>query len=259
MAETYDVVGDVHGCCDELEALLERLGYAVEWVTERGERDVRVSHPQGRKLVFVGDLVDRGPRTPDVLRVAIASQDAGGLSVVGNHDDKLARWLAGRHVTINNGLQNSIEQFEVESEDFRRRVRKFIEALPVYLQLDGGRLVVAHAGLKAEMIGEPESKVRHFALYGDTTGEKDELGYPVRRDWATSYSGEATMVYGHVAAPELEWVNNTICIDTGCVFGGELTALRWPERELVSEPAQREWYSAKRPLGERTRRPKGAS
>jgi protein phosphatase len=256
MAQAYDVVGDVHGCCDELEALLQRLGYAVRWYSdEQDERQVEVTPPAGRKLAFVGDLVDRGPRTPDVLRIAMSVEEAGtGLSVVGNHDDKLARWLAGRNVTINNGLQDSIDQLKLESEAFRQRVQRYIEGLPVYVQLDGGRLVVAHAGLKAEMIGKDPKSVRHFAMYGDTTGERDELGYPVRRDWAANYEGEAAIVYGHVAAPELEWVNNTICIDTGCVFGGELTALRWPERETVSEKARREWYTPKRALADRTRR-----
>lgn len=250
----FDIVGDVHGCCDELEALLAELGYDVEWTGEGNDLDVKVIPPPGRRLVFVGDLVDRGPRSPDVLRIAMAMvESCAGLCVEGNHDNKFARWLGGANVKPGNGLQMSIEQMAEESPAFRHKVRAFIGRLPIYLWLDGGALVVAHAGLKQDMVGSEGGKVRSFALYGDTTGESDEFGYPIRRNWAAEYSGDAAIVYGHVAAPETDWVNNTICLDTGCVYGGKLTALRWPERQLVSVPAKRVHYQAKKPLNERTR------
>lgn len=253
LAGPFDIVGDVHGCADELEALLGRLGYGVAWMTDEGERVASVTPPAGRTLVLVGDLVDRGPRTPDVLRIAIASAQSGGLCVEGNHDNKLARWLAGRTVTQNNGLKASIDQMEAESQAFRDAARSFLDALPTYLWLDGGSLVVAHAGLKEGMIGLQSGPIRAFAMYGDVDGQTDEDGYPIRRDWAAKHSGGTAIVYGHVAAPEAEWVNNTICLDTGCVYGGRLTALRWPEREIVSVPASREWYVTKRSLAERKR------
>jgi protein phosphatase len=247
----FDIVGDVHGCCDELEALLGDLGYRVEW---GANRRVTVTPPSGRSLVFVGDLVDRGPRIPDVLRIAMAMRNAGtALCVEGNHDNKFGRRLNGANVTAGDGLQMSIDQVEAEGAAFKERVRAFIARLPSYLWLDEGRLVVAHAGLKEEMIGREDGKVRSFALYGDTTGEMDEDGYPVRRNWAAGYSGEAAIVYGHVAAPEVQWLNNTICLDSGCCYGGRLTALRWPEREIVSVAAARVYYQAKKPLAERTR------
>ena len=105
------------------------------------------------------------------------------------------------------------------------------------LCLDDGKLVVAHAGMKEEMQGRGSGKVRDFALYGETTGETDEFGLPVRYNWAAEYRGKAMVVYGHTPVPEPEWLNRTINIDTGCVFGGKLTALRYPEKELVSVPA----------------------
>lgn len=251
LAGPFDIVGDVHGCGDELEALLGKLSYRVEW--SGGEVDV--IPPDGRMLVFVGDLVDRGPRTPDVLRIAMDVVGKGrGFCVEGNHDNKLARWLTGRDVKATNGLQHSIEQMQAESDGFRKKARDFLERLPSQLLLDGGRLVVAHAGLKREMIGKESGQIRSFAMYGDTSGEKDEWGYPVRADWAQHYSGDAAIVYGHVAAPEIAWFNNTICIDAGCVFGGELVALRWPERELVSLNAARVYYEARQPLADRKRR-----
>src|SRR5690606_13783373 len=114
--------------------------------------------------------------------------------------------------------------------------------------LDDGRLVVAHAGLKASMQGRGSGAVREFALYGETTGETDEFGLPIRYNWAAEYRGKATVVYGHTPVPEAEWLNNTICIDTGCVFGGSLTALRWPEKELVDVPAAKVYAEPVRPL-----------
>jgi protein phosphatase len=235
-AGPFDIIGDVHGCADELQALLERLGYAVRW--DGAALDVQPPH--GRKLVFVGDLVDRGPRTPDVLRIAMAAvENRFGYVVQGNHDQKLGRWMNGRNVKIAHGLQASIDQLGAETDEFRARAKDFLDGLRSHFWLDGGRLAVAHAGLKEEMIGRGSRAVREFALYGETTGEIDEFGLPVRLDWASRYRGKTTVVFGHTPVPEPEWINNTLCIDTGCVFGGSLTALRWPEREIVAVPAAR--------------------
>jgi protein phosphatase len=246
----FDIVGDVHGCCDELEQLLETLGYDVTWSGEA----VTVAPPPGRMLIFVGDLVDRGPRSPDVLRIAMAMAEAGtALCVEGNHDNKFGRWLSGANLKTGHGLQATIDQMAAENPAFKAKVRSFIASLPPYLWLDGGKLVIAHAGLKPEMIGQGGGKVRSFALYGDTTGETDGYGSPVRRNWALEHPGEPAIVYGHVAGMEVQAVNNTWCLDTGCCFGGALTALRWPEQELVSVPATRIHFEAHRPLEDRTR------
>jgi protein phosphatase len=251
-AGPFDIIGDVHGCADELEALLQRLGYAVDWQESEGGRQVTVTPPPGRKAVFVGDLVDRGPRTPDVLRIAMSMAAAGTAHVVnGNHDRKLARWLDGRDVKIAHGLQQSIDQLEAEGPAFKTAIKPFLEGLLSHVWLDGGKLAVAHAGLKPEMIGRASPAVREFALYGETTGETDEFGLPVRLDWAAAYRGPTTIAYGHTPVLDPEWVNNTICLDTGCVFGGRLTALRWPEKELVSVPAERVWSEPIRPLAPR--------
>lgn len=249
MTGPFDIIGDVHGCCDELEALMAKLGYQVEWTSSGSERVATVAPPPGRTLVFVGDLVDRGPRSPDVLRIAMAMVEAGtGMVVEGNHENKLSRWLTGRNVKIGHGLQQTIDQLAVESDVFRGKAGRFLSDLRSHYWLDGGRLCVAHAGLKEELIGRGSGAVRSFALYGETTGETDEFGLPVRADWAAGYRGSATVVYGHVAQPEAEWVNNTICLDTGCCFGGKLTALRWPEKELVSVPAAKTYFEPVKPL-----------
>jgi len=242
----FDIIGDVHGCYDELVTLLETLGYAI---TVSPVHHVTVSHPQGRKAIFVGDLVDRGPNTPAVLRLVMNMVDAGtAICVPGNHDDKLLRKLQGRDVQIAHGLAESLAQLDQETPDFIQRTINFLDSLISHYVLDNGKLVVAHAGMKADMQGRSSRRVRDFALYGETTGEVDEFGLPVRYTWAADYRGKATVVYGHTPVPEAEWLNNTINIDTGCVFGGKLTALRYPERELVSVDAARVYSEPIRPL-----------
>ncbi|WP_407649201.1 polynucleotide kinase-phosphatase [Glycomyces albidus] len=243
----FDLIGDVHGCRAELEALLTDLGWTID--RDAQGRATGAAHPEGRKAVFVGDLVDRGPDTPGVLRLVMGMVKAGNaLCVCGNHEQKLVRAMRGRKVRVAHGLAESLEQLAAEDESFRDEAVAFMDGLRAHYLLDGGRLVVAHAGLKEEYHGRSSGKVRSFALYGDTTGETDEFGLPVRLPWAEDYRGAAAVVYGHTPVLEPEWVNNTICLDTGCCFGGRLTALRYPERELVSVAAEREWYEPVRPL-----------
>ncbi|MGW7073856.1 polynucleotide kinase-phosphatase [Streptomyces sp. NPDC054866] len=240
----FDIIGDIHGCAAELETLLGKLGY------------VDGAHPEGRTAVFVGDLVDRGPDSPGVLRRVMSMvADGTALCVPGNHENKLGRYLKGRKVQHSHGLAETIEQLGAESDEFRASVREFVDGLVSHYVLDGGKLVVCHAGLPEKYHGRTSGRVRSHALYGDTTGETDEFGLPVRYPWAEDYRGSAAVVYGHTPVPTATWLNNTICLDTGAVFGGRLTALRWPERELVDVPAEQVWYEPARPL--RTEAPGG--
>ncbi|MCX4412707.1 polynucleotide kinase-phosphatase [[Kitasatospora] papulosa] len=236
----FDIIGDIHGCSSELDTLLGKLGY------ENG------SHPEGRTAVFVGDLVDRGPDSPGVLRRVMSMVSSGdALCVPGNHENKLGRYLKGRKVQHSHGLAETVEQLEredAEHPEFREEVADFIDGLVSHYVLDGGRLVVCHAGLPEKYHGRTSGRVRSHALYGDTTGETDEFGLPVRYPWAEEYRGAAAVVYGHTPVPTASWVNNTLCLDTGAVFGGKMTALRWPEREIVDVPAERVWYEPVKPL-----------
>ncbi len=243
----FDIIGDVHGCYDELAALLTKLGYAPN-----GETTVW-SHPHGRRAVFLGDLVDRGPDVVGVLRLVMGMVAAKtALCVPGNHEIKFGRKLDGKDVKTAYGLEATLSQFdalpEAERQQFTPEVRAFIEALVSHYWLDDGKLVVAHAGLKADMHGRGSREVRDFALYGETTGETDDFGLPVRYDWALDYRGSATVVYGHTPVPQPQWLNKTICIDTGCVYGGRLTALRYPEFELIDVRASRMYVEPVRPL-----------
>jgi len=239
----FDIIGDIHGCHVELVDLLSTMG----WEVAPGGDDA--THPRGRQAIFVGDLVDRGPATPAVLRLVMNMVHSGAaVCMPGNHENKLGRALDGRSVTMSHGLAESMEQLGRETPEFRAEVRTFIDSLVSHAVLDGGSLVVAHAGLPEAMHGRSSGAVRSFALYGDTTGETDEFGLPVRYQWANDYRGRAVVVYGHTPVPEAVWINGTICIDTGCVFGGSLSALRWPEREIVSVAARETYYEPASPL-----------
>jgi protein phosphatase len=241
----FDIIGDVHGCYDELSALLAKLGY----VPDGDGASATLRPPPGRKAVFLGDLVDRGPKIAEVLELVMSMVGAGhALCVPGNHETKLLRQLQGKNVKVSHGLQQTLDQLAARPEEFRSSVASFIDSLVSHYVLDDGNLVVAHAGLKQELQGRGSAVVRDFCLFGETSGETDEYGLPIRYDWASDYRGRAMVVYGHTPVPAPEWINRTLCIDTGCVFGGALTALRYPEREIVQVEAAEAYYEATRPL-----------
>lgn len=231
----FDIIGDVHGCTDELLELLSILGYTLDDNND-------ISHPDKRKLVFLGDLGDRGPHNADAFALAMRWVRSGGAFYTpGNHCNKLMRYLKGRNVTQSHGLDLTVTEVEAREKrapGFKAQLHDFISQAPTYLWLDGGKLVVAHGGIKRGMIGRDDRSVQTMCLYGDITGKSNSDGTPVRLDWAAHYHGDATIVYGHTPTPTPEWRNNTVNIDQGCVFGGRLTALRWPEREAVQVKAR---------------------
>ncbi len=243
----FDIIGDVHGCRAELTELLTTLGYDLE--RDAAGRPVNARHPGGRRAIFVGDLVDRGPDTPGVLRLVMGMVAAGtAFCVAGNHEVKLLKALRGKNVKRSHGLDASMEQLDLETPEFRAAVERFIDGLISHYVFDGGNLVVAHAGLIERYHGRASGRVREFCLYGQTTGETDEYGLPVRYPWATEYRGRAVVAYGHTPVPAAEWLNNTLCVDTGCVFGGRLTALNYPERTTVSASAARIYHPPAKPF-----------
>ncbi|MGM9553153.1 MAG: polynucleotide kinase-phosphatase [Faecousia sp.] len=238
----FDIIGDVHGCMAELSELLETMGY------RKNEKGI-YAHPEGRKAAFLGDLCDRGPRNLEVLRTVMGMVANGSaLCVPGNHDIKLLRCLSGKNVQMTHGLEATVAELAQESAEFREEVKVFLDGLVSHYVLDDGKLAIAHAGVKEAYQGRGSMRVRDFCLYGETTGENDEYGYPIRLDWAEEYRGKAMVVYGHVPHLAPAVVNRTYCIDTGCVFGGTLTALRYPEKTIVSVPAKQVYYAPVKPL-----------
>ncbi len=238
----FDIIGDVHGCYEELTELIGLLGYRID-------DDGAARHPENRKLVFVGDLVDRGPDSPAVLNLVRRATSTGtAFCVPGNHDEKFLRYLKGAKVNISHGLARTIAQVEAlaDPEVFKNEAKEFLDSLVSHYVFADGQLVVAHAGIKEHMQGRASGMVREFCLYGETTGEKGHDGYPVRLDWSADYRGSASVVYGHVVVREAVWNNNTINIDTGVCFGGKLTALRWPEREIIEVPAREIYFESEK-------------
>jgi protein phosphatase len=226
----YDVIGDIHGCFNEFKSLTEKLGYS--WVSG-------IPLHSSRKLVFVGDLTDRGPKSIAVANTVIQLMKKSAAHYTpGNHCDKLYRFFLGRKVQVKHGLETTVAEYEALSENEQSQINKdfrdLYENAPLYLQLDDGKLIVAHAGIRHDYIGRTDNKVKTFVLYGDITGETYADGRPVRRDWAKSYEGEAWVIYGHTPVSQVRICNNTANIDTGCVFGGKLSAMRYPEMEVVS-------------------------
>ena len=249
-AGPFDIIGDVHGCADELIELLGLLGYRVALTGEGDARRAHVHAPTGRRAFFVGDLVDRGPNSPDVMRIVMAMvADGTALCVAGNHDVSFLRWLEGRAPKLRHGLDRTVEQFASHPPELRERARAFISGLKGHLWVDGGALAVAHAGVREGMIGRSSGRVRAFSLYGETDPKPTPDGLPSRYHWALDYAGPVAVVYGHTPVADLGWINNTLCIDTGCCFGGKLTAVRWPQREIVSVPARTVYSPRSRPFG----------
>lgn len=243
----FDIIGDVHGCFDELCGLLAKMGYEVD--TE----NKTAIPPTGRKAVFLGDLCDRGPQNVNVLKLVMSMvNDDNAFCVIGNHDIKLLRYLKGSKVTLTHGLDRTVSELEGEGEEFKTEVRKFLGSLVSHYVFNNGKLVVAHAGLKEKLQGRASGRVKDFCMYGETTGETDEYGLPVRLQWADDYRGRALVIYGHTPAPEVLSLNNTICIDTGCVFGGKLTGYQYPEKELVQIDAKMEYFAPAKPLYQKT-------
>ncbi len=227
-----DIIGDIHGCFRELEVLTTELGYG--W-----ESGVPI-HPNNRVLGFVGDLTDRGPESLKVVDIVwrLVIQHEKAFYVPGNHCNKLYRFFLGNKVQIAHGLETTVAEYESlykkDQQSIRKKFMELYEKAPLYLVIDNKKLVIAHAGIKQELIGKSNAKVKEFVLYGDITGEKHPDGSPVRRDWAKHYHGEACIVYGHTPVKEARIINNTYNVDTGAVFGGKLTALSYPEMEIVS-------------------------
>lgn len=241
----FDFIGDVHGCIEELLSLLIRLEYTTRTLSGgfAGPGDQAGAHPNGRKIVFVGDLNDRGPDSVAVLKLAMEMCKSGrALCVTGNHDDKLRRALQGNKIKPKHGLQETLNQLSKETEETRNEIRSFLQSLPYRMLLDEGKVLVCHAGLPEWMhLAKENGHTRSHCLYGDVDGTTDGAGLPIRKDWTKDYQGSRIVVHGHVPVKEPDIRNNVYNIDTCCYGGNYLTALRYPEMEIVQVKALREY------------------
>lgn len=237
-----DIIGDVHGCFHELSELTSLLGY--DW-----QSGIPI-HPRKRKLAFVGDLTDRGPKSLKVIETVYELiQNDLAYYVPGNHCNKLYRYFLGNKVQVKHGLETTVAEYKALDKKKQQKVRRsfmqLYENAPLYHILDQNNLIIAHAGISEELIGKQNSRVKTFVFYGDITGEKHDDGSPVRKDWALDYHGKPLIVYGHTPVKEVRKVGNTYNIDTGAVFGGNLSALRYPELDTVSVPSTMPYVAEK--------------
>ncbi|MCF3942088.1 bis(5'-nucleosyl)-tetraphosphatase PrpE [Oceanobacillus alkalisoli] len=238
-----DCIGDVHGCIDELHDLFQTLGYHYE--------NQVFKHPGGRVPVFLGDLTDRGPNSLAVIRLVYRMVVTEKIAryVPGNHCNKLYRFFLGNNVQQKHGLETTVQEYETldnkEKQHIREQFMSLYEQAPLYLEIPEVNAVIAHAGIKEEYIGRTDKQVKSFVLYGDTTGKSDNLGRPIRRDWAKHYHGKRWIIYGHTPVKAPRIIHHTINIDTGCVFGNALTAYQLPEQTIVSAPSTQPWNEEK--------------
>jgi protein phosphatase len=248
----FDIIGDVQGCLDELHQLLGQLGYL-----ENSSQVWR--HPDKRRVIFLGNLVNRGPNSLGVLQLVARMVKAGqALYVQGNHCNRFYRYINGHHTALDQGLETTVAEFMAlptpERAEIAALVKDLIGTAPPYLLLDNGKLAVAHAGLKDTMLGRLSDRIFYFCLYGHTTNstnvkaalERSTEEIVVAENWAEHYRGKPLIAYAQApkAATGPEIHNNTVNLDQGCVFGGRLTAMCYPERSFVQVKAAHSYYPA---------------
>ncbi|MFB1050099.1 bis(5'-nucleosyl)-tetraphosphatase PrpE [Paraliobacillus sp. JSM ZJ581] len=240
---SIDIIGDVHGCYEELLDLFKELGYSIDSTVP--------IHPDGRKSIFLGDITDRGPYSLKMIELVyeMVVQKKLATYLPGNHCNKLYRYLRGNNVKVKHGLETTVAEYKSLSTSKQNEIKhKFMalyEDAPLYLMLPDYQAIVAHAGIREDLIGRRDKKVSTFVFYGDITGETHEDGRPVRRDWAQDYHGDHWIVYGHTPVKKPRIVHKTINIDTGCVFGNKLTAFRLPEETTVSVSSKQPFIEEK--------------
>ncbi|GAA4722736.1 metallophosphoesterase [Brevibacillus fulvus] len=239
-----DIVGDVHGCFAEFMELLGQLGYV------RDASDDLYRHPAGRKLISLGDITSRGPESLKMLDFFIRHIRAGIAEMVdSNHGWKIARWLDGRNVSLAHGDEKVEDEFtryaeqhgEKMAASLKEKARELLLASPSHMLLRRNgkvEVVAVHAGIRDDYIGKDSPAIRNFCRYGDVAGMGPD-GRPIRKEWASERTKQTPLiVWGHDPRPQPERKNGSINIDQGCVFGGQLTAYRYPEDECIGVKAE---------------------
>ncbi|MFY3791119.1 polynucleotide kinase-phosphatase [Ureibacillus sp. MALMAid1270] len=244
-----DIIGDIHGCYDEMIQLLEKLGY------EQNAEQYYI-HPEGRKFLSLGDIMSRGPQSMKTMEFFLRHVNNGlAYMIDSNHGWKIARWLDGKNVTLSHGdelVEAEFRQYEVthgteKADTLKYAIKDLLLKSPShYVITKNGipTLVCTHAGMKDEFIGKQSFDISDFCRYGDNEG-LDDTGRPIRKDWTIHHKTNTLIVWGHDPKPKPLVINNTINIDQGVVFGGELTAFRYPEKEFVAIQATTDYSEGK--------------
>lgn len=252
IGQGLDMIGDIHGCFDEMILLLEKLGYVSE--------DGLYTHPDGRKLLSLGDIMSRGPKSLETMQFWQRHIEAGVAYMIdSNHGYKIARFLEGQKVTLRHGdelIEQELTTYEqqhgyVATEGLKRKLTDMLRQAPSHYVLTKNSVpyaVAVHAGIRDRYIGKDSPRIRDFCRYGDVTG-LTENGRPIRSDWYTEHQSPLLIIWGHDPQPKPLKINQTLNIDQGVVFGGALTALRYPEETVESVPAMQDYaQDAQNPL-----------
>ncbi len=210
-------IGDVHGCAEELDALLKECGWQP-----------------GERVVLVGDLVAKGP---DSAGVVCRARELGLLAVRGNHDEHVLRWHQG-HGKAGKKLKPEHQQVldTLTPADW-----KYLASLPLYLRLPELNVIAVHAGL-VPTVPLQEQRQEHLLNLRSITPD----GQPSKRvdggtPWASHWRGPELILFGHDAMRGLQRHPHAIGLDSGCVYGGRLTAYVLPEGRFYSVPSRRSY------------------
>ncbi len=234
----FAVIGDIHGCLLEFKSLVEK---------------VRKEYGDDTLIISVGDTVDRGDYNIETVKYCFSLKEKGNfIEVQSNHNLKFYRWLKGKNVKVSYGMQKTVNEYlslsDKEREEFKEKYINYYESCPLYVivHTGGEKVVVAHAGIKDEMIGKVNKKIKDFVIYGETTGKFTEKGFPERIDWTGDRvltENSPKIVYGHVVYEEPYINNKCYGIDTGCVLGNKLTAYIPAEEKFIFEKARKKYFS----------------
>ena len=203
-------IGDVHGCYEELKLLLKKTKY-------KEDKD---------RLIFLGDLINKGPYSNKVVEFV---RKGNHECIMGNHELGFLRSLEDPSY-----FKKGFKKFYDELGPMREDVITWMKALPLYIEEDD--FICIHGGLQPGVPLEKQNPrvATRIRTWG---GDEDELNDPDNPPWHELYKGAKTVIYGHWAMQGYHKTKNTICLDSGCVWGGSLTGLIWPERKAVHIPA----------------------
>jgi Calcineurin-like phosphoesterase len=211
-------IGDVHGCLDELRALLTKLSF----------------RPKDDVVVLVGDLVAKGPDSAGVVAFA---REMGLVAVRGNHDDAVMRVQKAQR--RGHPLERARPGHLRVARALRDVDAAWLDALPLYLTLPVFNALVVHAGVVPGLPVERQKPADLLTMRALTPHGQASPRLEDGVQWVTRYSGPEHVIFGHDALSGLQRTAFASGLDTGCVYGRELTALILPENKLVSVPARR--------------------